>query len=181
MPMRPQPGIKPQDLLILLKIICWRDREWRSVDLARELKISPAEVSAALERARGVGFLDSAKKNVIKAPLLEFLLHAVKYVFPAEPGHLCRGIPTAHSALPLANRIVAEENDQYVWPHDDGNVRGQAIAPLYETAPDAAQEDARLYEFLALIDALRVGRARERDIAAREIEDRLSELVLENK
>lgn len=179
--MKVKSGIRPQDILILLKIVCCKDRDWRAVDLARELKISPAEVSMALERARSVGFLDAEKRRVMKAPLLEFLLHAVKYVFPAEPGPLCRGIPTSHSAPPLANRIVAAEDDQYVWPHDEGNVRGQAIAPLYDSAPEAARQDPKLYEFLALIDALRVGRARERNLAAEEIEDRLRELVLENK
>lgn len=179
--MKPKAGIKPQDLLILLKIVCWKDRDWRSIDLASELGISPAEVSMALERARSVGFLDSGKHSVMKAPLIEFLLHAVKYVYPAEPGPLCRGIPTSHSAPPLAKRIVSEENDQYVWPHDEGEIRGQAISPLYPSAPDAARRDPKLYELLALIDALRVGRARERNIAAEEIENRLSELVLENK
>lgn len=179
--MKPKPGIKPQDILILLKILCWKDRGWQSVELARELGISPAEVSMALERARGVGFLDSEKRRVIKAPLLEFLLHAVKYVFPAEPGPLCRGIPTSHSAPPLSKRIVSDEQDKYVWPHDEGDVRGQEVLPLYETAPEAARRDPRLYELLALIDALRVGRARERNLAAREIEERLSELVLESK
>lgn len=179
--MRPQYGVRPQDVLILLKIVCWRDKEWRSLDLARELQLSPAEVCMALERARRVGFLDAKKQTVMKAPFLEFLLHAVKYVFPTEPGRLCRGIATAHSAAPLADHIVSEDNDQYVWPHDEGTVRGQAIAPLYATAPGAALRDPMLYEFLALIDALRVGRARERNMAAQEIENRLRELVLENK
>ncbi len=100
------------------------------------------EVSMALERARSVGFLDAEKRQVMKAPLIEFLLHAVKYVFPAEPGPLVRGIPTSHSAPPLAKRIVSDANDQYVWPHDEGEVRGQEILPLYETAPEAARASA---------------------------------------
>lgn len=179
--MKLKAGIKAQDLLILLKIVCWKDRGWQSVELARELDISPAEVSMALERARGVGFLDADKRQVMKAPLIEFLVHAVKYVFPAEPGPLVRGIPTSHSAPPLAKRIVSDADDQYVWPHDEGEMRGQEILPLYVTAPDAARRDSKLYELLALLDALRVGRARERGLAAQEIEDRLSELVLENK
>ncbi|MBI5883979.1 MAG: hypothetical protein HZB91_12845 [Elusimicrobia bacterium] len=173
--------MKPQDVLILLQIACWKERDWLSIDLARELRISTAEVSMALERTRRAGLLDRQKRKVVKAALLEFVLHAVKYVFPAEPGPLCRGIPTAHSAQPLAKRIVSEDNDQYVWPHDDGDIRGQAISPLYKTAPDAARKDRNLYELLALIDALRVGRARERTLAAQEIERRLSELLLENK
>jgi len=151
------------------------------MDLASELNISPAEVSMALDRARGVGFLDSEKRRVLKAPLLEFLIHAVKYVFPAEPGPLCRGIATSHAAPPLVGRIVSEDSDRYVWPSDEGDVRGQEIVPLYPSAPGAARRDPKLYALLALIDALRVGRARERNLAAQEIESRLSELVLEAK
>lgn len=178
MPMRHLSGVRPQDVLVLLKIACRRGREWRSLDLAKELSLSPAEVCHALERARRVGFLDADKRIVMKVPLLEFLIHGVKYVFPAEPGPLRRGIPTAHSAPPLAGRIVSEPSDQYVWPHDEGQVRGQAIDPLYATAPEAARHDQAFYELLALIDALRVGRARERNIAREEIEKRLSEMIL---
>jgi len=28
---------------------------------------------------------------------MEFLEHGVRYVFPAEPGSLTRGVPTAHA------------------------------------------------------------------------------------
>ena len=52
-----------------------------------------------------------------------------------------------------------------VWPHPEGEVRGESIEPLYRSAVDAARRDSRLYECLALIDALRVGRARERKMA----------------
>lgn len=151
------------------------------MDLARELSISPAEVSMSLDRALGVGLLDSKKRKVMAVPFLEFLRHGLKYVFPTEPGPLCRGIPTSHSAPPLSRRIVSEDNDQYVWPHAEGRVRGQAIAPLYETAPDAARRDPQLYELLALVDALRVGRARERNLAAEGLENRLREHSVERK
>ena len=118
--------------------------------------------------------LDSSKKHVVWPSLLEFILHGLKYVFPAEPGPLCRGMPTAHSAPPLSGQIVSSENDQYVWPSNEGEVRGQAIEPIYESVPKAARKDPQLYEMLALIDALRVGRARERKIAVEELTRRLS-------
>ena len=40
------------------------------------------------------------------------------------------------------------------------------MLPLHPCVPGAALRDALLYELLALFDALRVGRARERGMAA---------------
>ena len=60
-----------------------------------------------------------------------------------------------------------------VWPSADGTVRGLAFSPLYRSAPQAAGRDEILYELLALVDALRAGRARERELAGKEIERRL--------
>ncbi len=171
--MRTLQGIKPQDVLVLLKLCLWDGRAWRHVDLAEALGLSQTEVSFALERCRASGFLDQSKKRVLRSALIEFLAHGVKYVYPARPGPLCRGIPTAHSAPPLSKRIVSEENDQYVWAHSEGEMRGQAIEPLYESAPEAARKDPELHELLALVDALRVGRARERALALAELEKRL--------
>ncbi|MBI5201470.1 MAG: hypothetical protein HY925_07800 [Elusimicrobia bacterium] len=172
--MKVAQGIKPQDVLVLLKIALAKERPWRLVDLAQELGLSISEVSMALERAKYSSLLDSSKKHVVWPALLEFILHGLKYVFPAEPGALCRGIPTSHSAPPLSSHIVSSENDRYVWPSNDGEVRGQAIEPIYESVPKAARKDPQLYEVLALIDALRVGRARERKIAVEELTRRLS-------
>ncbi len=166
-------GIKPQDVLVLLKLCLWQEREWRHVDLAAELGLSQTEISFALERCRSSGLIDQAKKRVIKAAFLEFLLHGLRYVFPAQPGPLYRGMPTSHSAPPLSRHIVSEDNDQYVWPYGEGTVRGQAIEPLYASVPMAAAKDPQLHELLALVDALRVGRARERNIAREELEARL--------
>lgn len=171
-------GIKAQDIVVLLKIVSLHNSPWRHIDLANELKISPSEVSMALERARGVGFLDSEKRIVQRHLLLEFLIHGLKYVFPAELGPMVRGVPTMHSAAPLSRQIVSDSDDQFVWPDDDGTMRGQSITPLYNTVPQSALKDPKLYELLALVDALRVGRSREKKIAAEEIERRLSQVVL---
>ena len=84
---------------------------------------------------------------------------------------MVRGIATAHSAPPLNNEIMSEE--QFVWPYAKGTVRGHSIIPLYPSVPEAALKDAKLYELLALVDALRVGRAREKELAIIEIKTRL--------
>ena len=172
--MRPFKGIKPQDIVILLKLAVLGDRHWRHMDLVGGLGLSQTEISFALDRCKTAGFIDSAKKKVLKSALLEFLVHGLKYVFPAKPGAVCRGIPTGHSAPPLSHTIVASDEDRYVWPWDDGKVRGQAIEPLYPNAPLAAKNDSKLYELLALVDAIRAGRAREQAIAVRELTVRLA-------
>ncbi len=170
---RVQPGLKPQDILVLLKLLV-SHRDLRLVDLGMELGLSQSEVSMALERALRSGLVDESKRKLNKAALEEFILHGLKYVYPAELGALCRGIPTAHSAPPLAKKIVADAGDQYVWAHPEGSVRGQALSPLCDWAPDAARKDPKLHELLALIDALRVGRAREKALAAQELHNRFA-------
>ena len=60
-----------------------------------------------------------------------------------------------------------------VWPHPEGEVRGESIEPLYPSAVDAARRDSRLYECLALVDALRIGRAREKKLAIDQLTVRL--------
>ena len=162
-------SLKPQDLVVLLKVLVRGKKPWRHVELAYELGMSQSEVSSALERAKRLGLLDATKKKVQKAALKEFLKYALKFMFPAEPGPMVRGLPTAHSAPPLSNKIVSKENDKYVWPYAEGNVRGQSIEPLYPCVPEAAMKDPRLYELLALVDALRVGRAREKVLALDEL------------
>ncbi len=173
--MRENRGLRPQDIMVLLKLLASRGKEWRQVDLARELGLSQYEISASLARAEYSGFLDTSKKRINKSALEEFLLHGLKYVYPARPGAMCRGVPTAHSAPPLSDQIAASPNDHYVWPHDEGEVRGQGIPPLYSSAPEAARRDPELHQLLALVDALRLGRARERQIAADELSRRLYE------
>ena len=103
---------------------------------------------------------------------MDFLFFGLAYVFPTAPGAVVRGMPTAHSAPPLQQLIVSDE--YYVWPDQAGEARGQAIAPLYAKVPYAARQDALLYELLALLDALRVGRAREVKLAREKLQNQLA-------
>jgi len=116
--------------------------------------------------------IDEKKKKVHINSFKEFLIYGLKYVFPVEPGTIVRGMPTAHSALPVSAFISV--GDIYVWPYSDGISRGQAIEPLYKTVPEIIQQDNLLYELLAIIDTIRVGRTREVKIAVDELEKRLS-------
>lgn len=110
----------------------------------------------------------------IYAALLEFLVHGVKYAFPPKRGALTRGMPTGYAAPPLNKVIVGSSEPPPVWPFAEGTVRGEEFEPLYPSVPRAAARDSRLYELLALVDAVRDGRARERNLAAKELESRLA-------
>ena len=96
--------------------------------------------------------------------LAEFSLHGAKYAFPAVKLPLVAGVPTSHSAPAFAG-VFAPGSTDFVWPHPNGTVRGVGIEPLHPAVPFAAMQDAKLYELLALFDALRVGKARERGMA----------------
>jgi hypothetical protein len=110
----------------------------------------------------------------IYAALEEFLIHGVRYAFPAEEKAMTRGMPTAWAAPPLAGELAgASDAPPPVWPDPHGEVRGMAVAPLYRSVPQAARLDAALYELLALVDAIRIGRARERKLAETMLRSRL--------
>lgn len=163
--------MRPQDIVVILKIAAKKDEDWYMKVLANELGISASEISESINRSVIAGLIAADKKSLMKHAVLDFLEHGLKYVYPQRPGALLRGIPTAHSAPPISEHI--QSNEPYVWPYANGEVRGQAIEPLHPKVPEAVQKDPRLYELLALCDALRVGRAREKQIAVEELKRRI--------
>ena len=165
--------LKPQDTLVLLKLAVV-EGAWTYPSLAESLGMSSSEVHAAVSRAKASGLYDAPKRAPIRKALLELLVHGVQYVYPAERGAMTRGMPTAHAAPPLREKIQAGRDPPPVWPDPEGTVRGEGFEPLYRSAPAASRRDPKLYELLALVDAVRGGRARERTLAVRELEARLS-------
>ncbi|MEP7295621.1 MAG: hypothetical protein ABI702_05485 [Burkholderiales bacterium] len=111
--------------------------------------------------------LDSAAV-VNRHNLAEFALHGAKYAFPPERLPVGPGVPTSHSA-PAFAKVFAPGHEAIVWPDPHGTVRGEGLAPLHPCVPGAALRDPVLYELLALFDALRAGRARERAMAAQRL------------
>lgn len=111
---------------------------------------------------------DAPQDNPVRVhaqALAEFTLHGAKYAFPGVRLPLAVGVPTSHSAPAFAG-VFAPGGTDFVWPHPNGSVRGIGVEPLHPSVPFAAIKDAQLYEMLALFDALRVGKARERNMAA---------------
>jgi hypothetical protein len=164
-------ALKPQDLVVVLKLVS-SDEKPSYNRLANELSISPSEAHAAVQRAIQGGLLD-AKRKPNRRVLLDFILHGVRPAFFPERGGVTRGMPTAHAAPPLCEEIMGDDLPP-VWPDPEGTVRGETLEPLYRTVPTAAKNDPQLYELLALVDAIRIGRARERALAEKHLTERLA-------
>jgi hypothetical protein len=166
--MRYHHGMRPQDIVILLKIIIQKDDHWQNKDLASQLYISPSEFSDSLNRSGMAGLLEhDKKKKVYRQSLIEFLEHGVHYVFPVHPGTMVNGMYTAHSHPFMQTKFQSELN--YVWPDPRGENRGLSIETLYMNQVKAAAIDQDLYLMLALLDVIRVGKVRELKVAIEEL------------
>jgi hypothetical protein len=169
--MRKHNGMRPQDIVILLKIISFGGNNWQGKDLASSLFLSGSEISESLHRSHLAGLIDFHKQRVARQKLFDFLRFGLAVVFPQQPGRIVNGIATAHSHPFMKSYFISEV--AYVWPDLRGKDRGQEIEPLYPKQVEAAKLDDNLYLMLSLLDVLRVGRVREINIAV----EKLSEII----
>jgi hypothetical protein len=161
-----------QDLYVVLQLAAWPDEEATTYSaLAGRVHLSPSRVHAGVQRAIAAELLDS-ERRVRSRALIDFLCHGVRHAFFADRGAITRGMPTAHAAPPLVE-LISDSGPTPVWPDPDGSARGESIEPLHPSVPRAAREQPELYELLALVDAMRIGRARERKLAMEQLEQRL--------
>jgi hypothetical protein len=174
-------SLKPQDICVLLKIVALEGTPWSYSQLAYELGMSASEVHAGVKRAAEASLmrLEEGWGTPDPEALEELLVHGLKYVFAPVRGGLARGTPTSFaapglSALPGLGTLLARSDEPPpVWPDEEGEVRGYEFSPLYKSVPFAARRDAKLYELLALVDAIRGGSTEEREAATRELRARL--------
>lgn len=167
--------LKPQDLAIALKLVVLRGERLPYRELGQQMRLSQFEAHAATQRllaARLVVEMEGVIRPVT-AVLQPFLLYGAPYAFPPVRGEMTIGFPTAHGASPLKEKVLFSDENPPVWPHPEGTHRGLTLQPLYENLPLAARDDKGLYELLALLDALRIGQARERELAAGLLQERL--------
>lgn len=182
-----QETMKSQDILVLFKLVALKQQVYGPAELkalcsaralAGVLGVGKSEVNASINRSIDAGLALKDRKfgypKVNVNALLEFVCYGVKYVFPVQPGALVRGIPTAFDAPVLQGELLSAGDAKVVWPASTGNERGQAVKPLYSSVPEAVTQDAQLYAYLALVDAIRLGNPRESKLAQRLLRERLS-------
>jgi hypothetical protein len=177
-----------QDIVILLKLVSL-DAEMKAGKLDASagpapfalralegaLGISKTEISASLRRsvAATLAVKSSERPKVNRRNLVEFVTHGLRYVFPALLGPPQRGVATGFAAPMLQGRLVSSGADIHVWPYAEGSQRGPSVTPLFKSVPQAALKDERLYELLALVDAIRLGNQREAHLARDVFEKRM--------
>jgi hypothetical protein len=158
-------NLLPQDILIMVKLALSPAKDWSYNTIAYELGMSPSMAFSAVKRASQSRLLDINRKKPHRKALEEFLIHGVKYAFPPDIGSMTRGVPTSFASPALRDHFAYDPNDVYVWPYAKGLERGISFSPLYKSIPEIAAKDKKLYAALGLIDAIRLGRARERNLA----------------
>lgn len=169
--------LKPQDILVLLKLVAMGRVEWSYNQLAVDLGMSPSEVHAAIKRALAAQLAIQEGEGAIAVNvrnLKEFLIHGLKYAFVPDYGEMSRGIPTGYAAPPFKKKIVQGSEPPPVWPDPKGKIRGMSFSPLYKSVPKAVRQDPLLYELLVIVDAIRAGRAREQKMAVNALEKKLN-------
>jgi len=167
--------LKPQDVYVALKLVVLRNESCSMQSIGESLGLSSSRVHESIQHLLKANLIRKDKGyKVISANLKEFLLHGIRFVFVPEIGEPCRGVATGSFAPPLNKAFVASNDLPHVWPDPEGDVRGISFSPLHKAAPKAARKDKELYELLALVDAIRGGRARERKMAIDQLSNRLS-------
>lgn len=176
--------IKPQDIVVLAKLIARQgNKSWSQYSIATELCLSPSQVNSALKRLVSAGLITPYHPPGKPQPIIqaceEFFIHALKYVFPAKLGEIARGIPTSYAAPSFKGEISLGADAIPVWPYGDGTERGVALKPLYSSVPESISKhpDPLFYDLLTLIDAIRSGRAREKQIAIQKVSEILKSKV----
>lgn len=138
-------------------------------EVATELGVVQSQVHSGIKRLAIAGLVLPGTRKTNRHALQEFIEHGVRYAFAAQIGKETTGVPTAHSAPSMATEI--DSIDTIVWPaaSSPNSVRGLSVAPLYPKAIVLAELSPRTYAIAALVDVFRIGRARERSIASRQL------------
>jgi hypothetical protein len=186
--------MKSQDIVVLLKLISLQDQEltkgadelraesvggdpYSVRNLEALLGISKTEIAQSIKRSivSGIARKDNSKGEIRphRRNLFGFLTNGLRFVFPAHVGAMQRGVPTAFAAPMLQGLLVSGGTYNYVWPFASGREMGQSVDPLFKSVPEAVLKDERLYEYLALVDAVRIGNQREVGLATDHLKSRI--------
>lgn len=164
-------SLRPQDVLLALKLHVVRSQPWTIAQLAASVGLSASGVHGSIQRLGAAQLFNQKRREIRPRAVLEFLRYGLKYWLPAQLGPQSEGLLTAASAPPLSTQMSG--GITYVWSHIEGEEMGQSVVPFHPAIPEAARRDPKLYELLALTEVFRVGRVREQELASQAMAERL--------
>lgn len=146
--------------------------------LEQQTGISKSQINLSLKRCYSMGLATkdpmTGVPRVNSKGLYEFVVYGLKYVFPAQPGPLTRGMVTSFGAPVLKGKLLTAGEHLLVWPDAYGNSMGLSVEPLFKTATLAAESRPEMYALLALVDAIRLGQPRESKLAVELLKEYLN-------
>lgn len=168
-----QISLKPQDVVASVWLACTDDPIGFSfARFSQALAISTSEAHAAVQRCMLCGLInkDFGELQPNRSAIMEFVTHGIRYVYPPIFGQIAQGMRTSAFTGPLETHFPTSDTPPIVWPDPEGTDRGMSLCPLYPSIPTAAKRNPRFYEVAAILDAIRAGSAREREIARSELQ-----------
>lgn len=171
-----QQTLKPQDLVVALKVATNDKRDLTLTALGQELSMVVSAVHGSVSRCEQARLLSRAAGHIapLKPALLEFTVHGARYAFPAMQGALTRGMATSLAGPSLSQHFDQTRAMPLVWPDPLGESYGPSLVPLHHVVPAASKQDQALFDVLSLLDAIRAGAARERELAVTLLVERLA-------
>jgi DNA-binding Lrp family transcriptional regulator len=161
-------ALRGQDIVIAAGLFALREATAAQSELSRALGIPRSRVSESVRRLADNGLYSRALGGLRFARFLDYLVNGLPWMFPARPGEVVRGIPTSHAG-PVLNELIASSRP-FVWPSEDGDALGRAVEPVHRHALNVARVLPEAYQLLSLADGIRVGRVREKRMAAEALE-----------
>jgi len=162
------PILKSQDILVLAKLITLQNQEqYSQKDLALSLGLSQPEVSNALNSLRTAGLLSDSKAHLKKLAAIEFIKHALKFMFPIRYSGMDRGILAGPSTDFVKEKVISGDGPDIIWPDPSGKNRGLCVSPIYPTVTFAVKKDPELYRLLTIMELFRgLGSTRHLQVAS---------------
>ena len=145
--------------------------------LAESTGISKSQVNLALQRCFEVGLAKQGRHagspRVNVKELRNLIVYGARYMFPVKLGSMTRGIRTTLAAAVFKGELLSAGELVPVWPDPEGKVKGLSVEPLFKSVAYAIKKerDDDFYGLLALVDSIRLGQARERNLAIKMLDE----------
>ena len=163
-----------RDVAVAVALHVLREASSPNTEAAWALGLAAPRVSESIRRLVANKVYLRSRRTIVPVRLRDLLLDGVPWLFPIAPGEVARGVPTAHAGPVLREQLVFDQ--AYVWPSvEDDDAEGLSIEPLHPGVARTVRTLPAAYELLSLADAMRVGRARERNLAAVALRERLAD------